>query len=99
MGRNTLLLKEIVTVLDSELDDTEYALDALESHFHDALLVNAGNVTTVGTFTEQLRLNIDHEECSAVLDHLADQKIVGVTDDHVEQTVWDLFGNRFIEPS
>ena len=47
MGRNTALLKEIVTTLDTELDDPEYALDQLESHFHDALLVNAGNVFTI----------------------------------------------------
>ncbi len=50
MGRNTALLREIVAVLDTELDDPEYALDQLESHFHDALLVNVGDVNTVGEY-------------------------------------------------
>ena len=32
MGRNTLLLNEIVATLDTELDDSDFALDQLESH-------------------------------------------------------------------
>ena len=98
MGRNTALLKEIVTTLDSELDDIDYALDALESHFHHRLLVDAGSTKTVATMASQLRLSIIEEECSRVLDEIAEQKMVTVTVDHVEQVVWDLFGNRFIEP-
>ena len=98
MGRNTALLQEIVTVLDSELDDSEHALDRLESHFHDRLLVDVGNTQTVAANALQLRLSIIAEECSRVLDHIAEQKMVMVTVDEVEQIVWDLFGNRFIEP-
>ncbi len=98
MGRNTALLNEIVTVLDTELDDTEYALDRLEGHFHHRLLVDVGNTQTVAAMATQLRLSIVEEECSKVLDHIAEQKMVMVSVDHVEQTVWELFDNRFIEP-
>ena len=68
MGRNTALLNEIVTVLDSELDDAGYALDRLEGHFHHRLLVDVGNTRTVATMATQLRLSIIEEECSRVLD-------------------------------
>ena len=99
MRRNTALLQEIIGVLDSELDDTNYALDALESHFHDALLVNAGNVADVSSFATQLRLNITVEERFNVLDHMADQKMVGVNIDTVETAINELLGwDRFIEP-
>ena len=99
MGRNTALLKEIVTVLDAELDDAEYALELLENHFHDALLVNVGDITTVGIFAEQLRLNISQDERSTVLDYVADQKMVSVTIDIVETAINDLLGwDRFVEP-
>ena len=98
MGRNTPILQEIINTLTTELDDPTYALDSLEAHFHDRLLVDVGNVFTTGEYAEQLRLNISEEECSRVLDYVAAQKMVLVTADHVEQTVWDLFGNRFIEP-
>ena len=98
MARNTPILKEIVTTLDTQLDDPAYALDQLESHFHERLLMNVGDVNTVATYAEQLRLNISQEECSLVLDYVAEQKVVHVTVDNVETVVWDLFGNRFIEP-
>ena len=98
MGRNTPILQEIINKLETELDDPAYALDSLEDHFHDRLLVDVGNVTTISKHATQLRLNISQEECSLVLDYVAEQKSVMVTVDHVEQVVWDLFGNRFIEP-
>ena len=98
MGRNTPILKEIVETLSPQLSLKEYALRQLEDHFHDRLLVDVGNVSTVGTYATQLRLNISQEECSRVLDYVGGQKLVVVTVDHVEQVVWDLFGNRFIEP-
>ena len=98
IGRNTPILQEIISVLDAELADTEYALDLLESHFHDRLLLDVGDINIVGQYAEQLRLNISHEECALVLDYVAAQKMVVVTVDHVEQVVWDLFGNRFMEP-
>ncbi len=98
MGRNTALLTEIITALDAELDDTGYALDRLEAHFHDRLLVDVGNTQTVATMASQLRLSIIEEECSRVLDHMAETNVVSITVDHVEQAVWELFDNRFIEP-
>lgn len=98
MGRNTALLQEIVTTLDTELDDPDYALDALENHFHHRLLVDVGNVALVAANATQLRLSVIEEECSKVLDEIAATNVVSITVDHVEQVVWDLFGNRFIEP-
>jgi tRNA U34 2-thiouridine synthase MnmA/TrmU len=99
MGRNTPILKEIINALDSELDDTEYALDRLESHFHDSLLVNAGNVTKVSTFAEQLRLRVASEECSKVLDYIGEHQMVLITIDVVENAINELLGwDRFIEP-
>ena len=99
MGRNTALLKEIVTVLDAELDDVEHAVNQLENHFYDTLLVNAGNVTDVGIYAEQLRLHISQEERFMVLDYVADQKLVSVTIDIVETAINDLLGwDRFVEP-
>ena len=98
MGRNTPILQEIITTLSTELDDTEYALDQLENHFHDRLLVNVGDVNTVGAYGEQLRLNITQDECSTVLDYLAEQKMVVITVDYVETAINELFEDRFIEP-
>ena len=76
MGRNTALLNEITTVLDSELDDVEYALDRLEAYFHHRLLVDVGNVAQVAIMASQLRLSIIEEECSRVLDDIAEHKMV-----------------------
>ncbi len=98
MGRNTPILQEIINVLDAELDDPDHALDALEAHFHHRLLVDVGNTATVATMASQLRLSIIEDECSRVLDYVAEQKMVMITVDHVEQVVWELFDNRFIEP-
>ena len=49
-------------------------LDQLEADFHDRLLVDAGNVTAVGTYAEQLRLRITEEERSVVLDYIAEKQ-------------------------
>ena len=98
MGRNTPILKEIVEIISPQLYLKEHAFYVLEAHFHDRLLMDVGNVTTVASAATQLRLNITQQECSLVLDYVAEQKVAVVTLDHVEQVVWDLFGNRFIEP-
>ena len=97
MGRNTPILQEIINTLTTELDDPAYALDQLENRFHDRLLMDVGNVSIVSSHATQLRLSITQEECSLVLGYVAEQKLVVVTVDDVEQVVWDLFGNRFIE--
>ena len=98
MGRNTAMLKEIVDVLDTELDDPEYALDQLESCFHDRLLADVGDIDIVGMYAEQLRLRIAEDEHSVVLDYIAEHKTVMVNIDHVEDAINELFADRFIEP-
>ena len=47
---------------------------------------------------EQLRLHITADECSVVLDHIAETNMVSITIDHVETAINELFEDRFIEP-
>jgi hypothetical protein len=61
-AENTPILQEIIRVLEPQLDDRDYALDQLESHFHDVLLANAGNVSSVSTYAEELRLRVTPED-------------------------------------
>ena len=97
--RNAPVLREIVEVLYTEMDEQAMALNRLENHFHDRLLVDAGNVTTVGLYAEQLRLRITEAERSIVLDYIAEQKMVVVSIDVVEEAINTLLGwDRFIEP-
>ena len=96
--RNTPVLREIIEVLFTELDDAPNALDVLESHFHDRLLINAGSVTTVAAYAEQLRLRTTADERPVVLDHIATTNAVSITVDHVETAINELFEDRFIEP-
>ena len=96
--RNTPVLREVAEVLGSQLSYAQYALNTLERHFANRLIVDAGNVALVGTHAEQLRLQISEQECSTVLDHIAEQKTVVVTIDHVETAINELFDDRFIEP-
>ena len=99
MGRNTPILQEITDVLFANLDEQATALHRLETHFHDRLLVDAGNATDVGTYAEQLRLRITEDERSIVLDHIGQQKMVAVNIDIVETAINELLGwERFIEP-
>jgi hypothetical protein len=97
--RNTPLLQEIVDVLFTELDEQATALYRLEDHFQDRLLMDVGNVNTVGANAEQLRLRISDDERSTVLDYIAEQKMVVLTIEHVEKAINELLGwERFIEP-
>ena len=99
MGRNTPILQEIIDVLFTELDEQATALNRLENHFHNRLLVDAGNITTVGEYAEQLRLNITEDERFTVLDYIAEKKMAMVTIDVVEDAINELLGwDRFIEP-
>ena len=99
MGRNTPILQEIVDVLFTELDEQAAALNRLETHFHDRLLVDAGNVATVGEYAEQLRLRVTEDERSTVLDYIAEQKMVVITINIVEDAINERFGwDRFTEP-
>ena len=93
MGRNTKLLQEIVSVIQGEAE-----LNRLEAHFHRRLLVDAGSTEMVASLANGLWLSITPEECANVLDHLAEHAVVSLTIDQVEAAVYDLFGNRFVEP-
>ena len=96
--RNSRVLQEVVDVLYVGVDEQATALNRLEHHFRDRLLVDVGNVNTVATYAEQLRLNITEEECFTVLDYVAEQKMVTITVDHAEMAINELFEDRFIEP-
>ena len=94
--RNTVLLEIIVKVLgDSAPPD---ALEQLEAHFHDQLLMVVGDTAHVADFAEQLRLAITTPETSIVLDHIAREGMVGMSIDHVNDAINALFPDRFIEP-
>lgn len=97
--RNTQVLQEIVDLLFTEVDDQTTALNCLRHHFRDRLLVDVGNVSTIGTYAEQLRLNITKDELSTVLDYIAEKQMVMVNIDVVEDAINERFGwDRFIEP-
>jgi len=93
-NRNESLVKEIVAFLGG----TRISENALLRHLKHRLILDAGNVDDVAQFAEQLRLHITKEECSQVLDHIAAKAMVGITIDHVETAINELFENRFIEP-
>lgn len=92
--RNTPLLGEIVEVLRLG----EPALAQLEEHFRYRYVLNAGGVEDVASFAATLRLEITAGECQRVLDQIAEKALVGVTLDQVEESVFELLGNRFLEP-
>ena len=97
--RNTSVLQEVVDALFTEVDEQTAALNRLEHHFRDRLLVDAGNVATVGTYAEQLRLRITEDERGTVLDYMAEKQMVTVNIDVVEDAINERFGwNRFVEP-
>ena len=96
--RNTAVLCKIVDLLYVGVDEQAAALNRLEHHFRDRLLVDVGNVNTVGAYAEQLRLNITEDERSVVLEYIAETQMVMITVEHVEDAINALFEGRFIEP-
>ena len=99
MGRNTLILKELVETISPQLSLKESALHVLEDHFHDRLLVDVGNVFTIGEHAGQLRLRITEDERSVVLDYISEKQMVLISIDVVENAINELLGwDRFIEP-
>lgn len=98
--RNTPLLREIIEALAAAvyITDNEAALAHLEHHFEKSYVLSAGNTEDVAAFSAQLRLNVTETECGTVLDYIARKEMLGITIDHVETAVYQLFGNRFIEP-
>ena len=96
--RNTAVLREIVDVLFTEVDGQSAALNRLEQHFRDRLVLDAGNVAAVSEYAEQLRLRITEGERATVLDHIGERQMVTVTIEIVEDAINVLFEDRFIEP-
>ena len=97
--RNSKVLQEIVDVLFTELDEQAMALNRLEGHFQHRLLADVGDIDIVGEYAKELRLNITADKRPAVLDYIAEQKMVVVTIDIVEGVINSLLGwDRFIEP-
>ena len=98
MGRNTHILQEITDALFTDLDEQAAVLNRLEHHFRDRLLVDVGDVFTVGTYAEQLRLRITEGERATVLDYIAEKQMVMANIDVVENAINERFGwDRFIE--
>ncbi len=97
-SRNTPVFRQVVLALGYSTEVGKIALTRLEEFFQNDLLVIAGNVETVAGAAKELRLNISEEECGEILDHIARQKTVSITADHIETATYELFGNRFIEP-
>jgi hypothetical protein len=96
--RNTALLERIVQCLGDLVLVPEEALARLEREFQNALLIVAGDVSTVATHAEELRLAIITEECGLVLDYIAEQGLAAITIDDTETAINALFPDRFIEP-
>ena len=97
--RNSKVLQEVVDVLFTDSGEQATALHRLEHHFHNRLLVNAGNITTVGEYAEQLRLRITEDERATVLDYIAEKRMLMINVDVVEDAINERFGwDRFIEP-
>ncbi len=94
MGRNTQILEEIINILSLRPEH----LAQLERHFDHRLIVDVGNVETIISHANHLRLRVTKEECPLVLDYIAAKRMVGITVDVVEQAVNELWEDRFIEP-
>ena len=91
MKINQTLIEEIVAVLNKQEN-------LLRQHFKDRLILDVGSVNDVARFAKKLRLKITREECSQVLDYIAQKAMARITIDHVETAINELFEDRFIEP-
>jgi len=98
--RNTSLLRDIIDTFSAagHITNETNALNVLEDHFRTSYVLKAGDRRDVAEFAERLRLNITEAECAAVLDYIAQKAMVGIAIDDVETAVYELFGNRFVEP-
>ena len=93
-NRNEAIICEIIGLVHGSHEQEKQ----LMKHFKDRLILDAGNAKLVAKYAKKLRLNISKEECSQVLDAIAQRELVGITIEQVDEVVNDLFGNRFIEP-
>ena len=98
MDRNQKLIEQIIESLGELIPNHLAATARLSEQFKDCLIINAGGVQDVAQYAQVLRLSVSTEECGEVLDYLADQALVGITIDHVETAINELFPDRFIEP-
>ena len=97
--RNHVIIQQVVKALGTCVNNPEAAVKLLEHHFQDHLIVNIGGVEKVCLFARLLRLRISTEERGEVLDYIADQNLIGLTVDHVEQAINEHLGeDRFFEP-
>jgi len=67
--RNTGTFTQIIEALGDQAPPD--ALEHLENHFKDLLIVVAGTTQTIANHAEELRLAITIEECGAVLDQIS----------------------------
>ena len=95
-SRNTPVLTQIIEALGDLLISSPHALARLENQFKDSLLVVAGDINSIASQAEQLRLAITTAECGRVLDHLAPKAHISI--DQTEDAINTLFEDRFIEP-
>jgi hypothetical protein len=96
--RNTPVLTQIVEALGDLASSPADAMNRLEEHFANDLLINAGDIRMVEQHAEKLRLAIITTEAAQVLDHIGQTPAVQLTIDHVEDAINTLFEDRFIEP-
>jgi hypothetical protein len=96
--RNTGVLCEIIKALGDPLKIPADALERLENHFKDSLLIVAGTTQIVARHAEHLRLAVTTPECAQALDYIGSKAMAGITIDHVEEAINTLFPDRFIEP-
>ena len=92
--RNQPIIHEIMSVINGSRELEQRLLQ----HFKDRLILDAGNTQQVAKYAKKLRLQISEQECSQVLDSIAQRHLVSIDIEHVDEVVNDLFPNRFIEP-
>lgn len=97
-GRNTAVLKRVITCLGDQLAEPSDALDRLEQAFESELLIVAGDVRDVSRHALMLRLAITLEERGIVLDHIGKTRAAHLNIDTVEDAINALFDDRFMEP-
>jgi hypothetical protein len=96
--RNTGVLCDTIQALGDPLKIPPDALERLEDHFKDLLVIVAGSAQIVARHAEHLRLAITTPECATVLDYIGTRALAGITIDHVEEAINTLFPDRFQEP-
>lgn len=97
-SRNTGVLVEILDALGHLMRQPEAAFARLEEHYKSKLLLVAGDIELVQQQAHTLRLAISKEEAAQVLDHISEEKLVGLDIETTEEVINGLFAGRFQEP-